>query len=159
MSFENPQVRKTETEVWTEEVEFGRSLEVVWASGKEYAVDDVVRPTRPNGFEYKCTTPGQSSRREPVWKKELAATVKDGSVVWTAQAVSTAGRDTIASVNIEVPTGISTANEAYVGSIVTFDISGGTYDVDADPYELGVEATTDAGEVIEEKIFVQITGV
>ncbi len=159
MSLENPEVLKTETEIWTAEVEFGRSLEFTWAGGKDYAVNDVRRPTRPNGWEYKVTTAGQSSKREPVWKVGAGKSVTDGGVTWLSQPVSTDGRDSIESVNLETPTGITTANEAFSGTVVTFDISGGTYDADADPYEIGVEVTTVAGEVIEKKVFVEITGV
>lgn len=160
MSRENPEIQKTETEVWKSTVGFGRALAYTWEPGKEYAVDAVIRPRSPGRFEHKCTVAGETSDREPTWKKAAGQVTKDGDAEWTAQKVSTAGRDAIQSINIDSPSGINTTAGSFSGTEVTFDVSGGTYDAtgEADPYEISVEVTTVAGEVIEKKVYVEITG-
>ncbi len=159
MSLENPEISKTETEVWKAyAIDFGLALQYIWGRGQDYAENDVVRPTRPNGFEYICTVAGQTSKREPVWKKVLGETVIDGSITWTAQAPSVDGRDSIASTNLESPDGITADNNLFSGTVVTIDVSGGTYVDGADPYEISVEMTADTGDVYERKVFVEITG-
>lgn len=63
----------------------------LWTAGEVYGLTERVRPTSPNGFEYECTTAGQSSgRKEPNWKGAAAVglTIDDGSVVWTCRAIS-----------------------------------------------------------------------
>lgn len=65
----------------------------LWTAGEVYGVNEVVRPSTYNGYEYKCTTAGQAagdSALEPAWPTTIAGTVTDGSVVWTCQAISNA---------------------------------------------------------------------
>ncbi|MDJ0712584.1 MAG: hypothetical protein QNJ14_19535 [Woeseiaceae bacterium] len=158
MSKENPEIQKTESEIWDAEVEFGRSLEFMWEDGKDYIVGDVRRPQTPNGFEFRCTSAGMSGFREPTWKKEVNAVTKDGSVEWTAQKPTSSGRDSIQSRSVTSPSGITVSNDSISGTLVLFRVEGGTYDVTADPYEISVEVLTVAGERIEKKVFVEITG-
>lgn len=83
--------------------------------GRVYVADTVVRPATPNGYEYKCTTGGQTngSAREPNWTR--TGTVTDGSVVWTPQALSTAGLlRTISSKTVTTDTGLTAASSAIV---------------------------------------------
>jgi len=42
------------------------------------------------GFEFEAGADGQTGDREPRWPKVLDDTVQDGSIEWTAKAVSTA---------------------------------------------------------------------
>ena len=163
MSKEHPEIRKTVSDVYDFVVDFARVLEVVWGAGDEYAVDDVVRPTASNGYEYKCTSAGQSSHREPKWLKSVGATVIDGSVTWTAQKPTSSGRDSLQSINIEAPSGLTVVDSAVIGTKVPLRVSGGVYNEDVDPddvepYEISVEATTAGGELIEKKVYVEITG-
>lgn len=53
-------------------------------------VGDFVRPTPLNrtGYEYECTTGGQTGVEEPRWPVIPGETVQDGSVVWTCRAIS-----------------------------------------------------------------------
>lgn len=78
-------------------VSFEASLARFWEKGKTYTSSTRVRPNRPNGFEYECTTGGQTSHREPSWPTTAAATVTDGTVVWTCRALSTSSLSTTVS--------------------------------------------------------------
>lgn len=55
-----------------------------------YRLGDYVRPNpfSRNGYEYECTQAGQVGVSEPAWPTTIAATVDDGSVVWTCRAIS-----------------------------------------------------------------------
>lgn len=56
-----------------------------WATATAYSLDDLVEPTTPNGYVYKCTTAGTShASTEPTWPTSgIGTTVSDGTVVWT----------------------------------------------------------------------------
>lgn len=55
-----------------------------WVASTAYALNDMVQPTTPNGYRYKCTTAGTSSGTEPAsWPLTVGSTVNDGTVVWT----------------------------------------------------------------------------
>ena len=146
-------IRKTETEVRTVEIEMARVLETIWRPGWERANGEYCRPTRPNGYEYECTNGGQTGSREPKWPTTVAATVVDGSVTWTARAFGTNASDSISLVNVTSPAGITVANASSSGTEVTFDVSGGSQ---PGVYILGVEVTTNSGEVIEDKVEVTV---
>jgi len=53
-----------------------------WAATTDYAVDDIVIPTTPNGKVYKCTVAGTSSGSEPTWPTTINLTVADNTVTW-----------------------------------------------------------------------------
>ncbi len=54
-----------------------------------YAANVCVRPARSTGLQYKATTAGRSGNQEPRWPEVAGQTVQDGSVVWTAEAITT----------------------------------------------------------------------
>lgn len=56
-----------------------------WAVATAYSLGDLVEPTTPNGFVYKCTTAGTShAATEPTWPVVgIGSTVSDGTAVWT----------------------------------------------------------------------------
>jgi hypothetical protein len=57
-----------------------------WQASTSYADGtdgDIVTPTSFNNRRYLCTTPGVSGGTQPTWPTAYAATVTDGSVVWT----------------------------------------------------------------------------
>lgn len=84
-----------------------------WRHGALYGTGVRVRPTRYTGFEFEPTTGGQSGLREPRWPKVIGGTVPDGSIVWTARAVSTASlKKTLASVTWEVPSSFTVSGES-----------------------------------------------
>lgn len=146
-------ISKTETEAYIAEVELNQALSRTWQPGKEYGLTEYVRPNIANGYEYEATAAGQSGTIEPKWPTTVGNAVADGSVTWTARAFGPNGRDTISSVNIDAPAGITVSAPNTVGTEVSFTISGGTKD---ETYEISVEVTTGSGEVIEEKIRVTI---
>jgi len=55
----------------------------IWQKQATYAVGDLVVPTTPNGYFYRCATPGTSGTTEPSWTTIGSATLTDGSVQWT----------------------------------------------------------------------------
>lgn len=68
-----------------------------WAPNEYYAADEVVRPSKANGFAYKVTTAGLSASREPVWPTISGNTKPDGTVVWTAQDAGSTGVNAVTS--------------------------------------------------------------
>jgi hypothetical protein len=78
-------------------VDFERALARLWARGASYSIGVRVRPTRANGFEYECTTPGQTASREPEWPASAGATVTDGSAGWICRALTTGSLTTALS--------------------------------------------------------------
>lgn len=62
---------------------FEPALYPVWQSLHAYAVGDIVTPTTPNAHKYRVTTAGTSGASEPVFPTSSAATVTNGSVVFT----------------------------------------------------------------------------
>jgi len=55
-----------------------------WAATTAYTVGNMVQPTTPNGYVYRCTTAGTSAGSEPTWPTaDPGDTVADGTVVWT----------------------------------------------------------------------------
>ena len=58
-----------------------------WAATTTYDLADEAKSTVDNGFWYECTTAGTSDGTEPTWPTTIGATVTDGSVVWTCEAI------------------------------------------------------------------------
>jgi hypothetical protein len=146
---------KTETEILEVHIEFARVMETIWRSGRSHSAGDYIRPTIPNGFELECTTGGQTGSREPRWPITAGITRNDGSAIWTARTFSTNATDTISSVNLETPLGISTGSVITSGTEVSFLISSG---VNGSCYTVSVEVSTNAGEILEQKIEIIIDG-
>ena len=54
-----------------------------WAANTVYALTNVVIPTTPNGYQYRCTVAGTShATTEPTWGTALGVTQTDGTVTW-----------------------------------------------------------------------------
>lgn len=65
-----------------------RELSRRWQRDQPYEAGVVVRPeVVVTGFEY-LSSGGQSGEEEPNWPRVLGATVVDGSITWTTQAIS-----------------------------------------------------------------------
>lgn len=62
-------------------------LRSIWVASAARVVGDMIRPTTPNGFIYRCITAGTShAATEPTWASlGFAGTVTDGTVVWERQ--------------------------------------------------------------------------
>lgn len=107
--------------------------------GTAYASSDTVRPlrARATGLQYRCTTAGVTSgvpTDRIRWPTVVGGTVDDGSVVWTAEAVTSASlRTTIASDDWPSVTGLTlgSASNSDLRYVVTVDggVSGQTYEV------------------------------
>lgn len=55
-----------------------------WTAATAYGLGVSVEPTVDNTYRYECTTAGTShATTEPVWPTTLAATIADGTAVWT----------------------------------------------------------------------------
>lgn len=82
----------------------------------------VVRPTTPNGFFFKCTVAGTSGGSEPSWNATLAATTTDGSVTWTAIALTTlTGTITgVTSKRVFADSGRTEATGWFLGGLLTW---------------------------------------
>jgi|SRR5882672_6320278 len=98
-------------EAVTYEIPWWLYLGHTWRPGERFVTTTYVRPSRPNGFEYECTTAGQTGAREPTWPTTVALTVTDGSVIWTCRAIGNNAVDTISgNGNWVGETGITVAN-------------------------------------------------
>ena len=52
-----------------------------WVANTAYAVDDIVKPTTANGYQYRCTVAGTShTTTEPTWGTALGVTQTDGVI-------------------------------------------------------------------------------
>ena len=79
-----------------------------WESDEQYALNEAIRPSVPNGFAMRCVSAGTSGAEEPTWPTTLNDTVADGSVTWKAIAAALNGVATITSPTYEVsPTGLT----------------------------------------------------
>ncbi len=59
-----------------------------WEATTSYTLGQMVQPTTPNGFVYKCVSAGVSDSGEPTWPiVGLGSTVVDDSVMWSLYAV------------------------------------------------------------------------
>lgn len=84
-----------------------------------YALGVRVQPALANGFQYQATIEGTSATREPRWPEVAGQTVRDGSVTWTAEAVSGSSLErTLSSVawdagGITLGTPVTSGQESY----------------------------------------------
>lgn len=132
-------------------------IQQAWRAGVEYATNAYVRPTRPNGFDYKVTSAGtgRTSAAEPRWPTTVGGTVTDGSITWTCQAPSTSSCDPLSgSATVTPPTGI-TATHVSTDPLgdVKLRLAGGTAGQD---YGVLVTAPTSGGQSIQCEVIVQV---
>jgi hypothetical protein len=87
-----------------------------WRANTPFAADDRVRPTtelKHTGFEYASSGGQSNGKKEPTWPKVLNATVIDGSIRWTAVAMSTDGLlETIVTSTWTVPAEVTDTSDA-----------------------------------------------
>lgn len=106
-------------------------------AGTAYASGYRVRLPRryATGLQYQCTTPGVTSGKPNVrWPTLVGGTVTDGTVVWTAEAMSTQSlRTTIASDDWPAVAGLTLGtesnNDLRYQVLVDGGTSGQTYEV------------------------------
>jgi len=59
-----------------------------WTASTAYTLGDIVKPTTPNGYTYRCTTAGTSHSAEPSpWGTTIGGETSEGggTVVWTCE--------------------------------------------------------------------------
>ena len=89
---------KTAAEVKLKGWDYTGFLAKVWTASTIYLTDEVVRPKRANGFQYRASSDGQSGPSAPNFTARDGALVADGTVVWVAEAIDNASlRATIAA--------------------------------------------------------------
>lgn len=115
--------------------------------GLEYSAGVRVRLEGQSGLELECTTQGETGSKGIRLPSAAGSTVTDGSVVWTARAVSSAS---LVSTIVGTPTwtlesGVTASNAAISGQVATADLSGGT---DGQDYTALVKATLSNGNSI-----------
>lgn len=83
-----------------------------WRRGAIFSSGDHIRGSKP-GFEFEAGGDGQTGDKEPRWPKTLNGTVQDGSIEWTAKAVSTSSLlKTLASATWEADASITISGDA-----------------------------------------------
>lgn len=60
----------------------GNDAATTWATGTGYNIDDIIKPTTPNGHYYRCTVAGTSHSSEPTWTTTMASLITDNTVTW-----------------------------------------------------------------------------
>lgn len=62
----------------------------LWEAGRNFAAAATIRPLKDQstGLEY-VSSGGVSGKREPRWPNQVGGTATDGTITWTAQALST----------------------------------------------------------------------
>lgn len=131
-------------------VDFESECARTWSKWTDYALNDCIRVYQfgsASGLEWKATTAGRSAGRPPNFPTVVGQTVKDGSVIWTAQALSTSSLvRTISGTPVwTADSGITAANATISGMVAIADLSGG---VDGQDYSVTVIATMSDGNAV-----------
>lgn len=136
-------------------VDFTSYLARYRQAGTEYALTTRVRVQSRPGFEYECTTAGQTAIREPIWPTTVTATVTDGSVTWTCRALSTNSlKATIASVDWSADSAdITISSESTDGQVATAFLAGGE---DGTDYTVTVTATLSNGAEVPKVVILPV---
>ncbi len=64
-------------------------MTATWTAGHQYSIDDVVNPTTPAGFSYRCTTGGTSGGSEPSWVGRYQTITDGATVTWVVYSIVT----------------------------------------------------------------------
>lgn len=121
-------------------VDFEEHLERIWEADTDYSIGVRIRPPTATGYEYEATTAGRSGMRPPRWPTSITSTVTDGSVTWTARAISTSSlKSTVSGTPAwSADTGLTVSGETVDGQRASAYIAGGD---DGQRYLVRVEAT------------------
>lgn len=79
---------KTPNEVKFKDLDYTAFLANVRLPGVVYLTDEVVRPPRANGFQYRATGDGQSGLSTPNFHARDGALVTDGTLIWAAEPIN-----------------------------------------------------------------------
>jgi hypothetical protein len=141
----------------TRGIELDLSMQAVaaWQPDIAVAANAIIRPTNANesvdgldnstGYVYQNgATAGQTGSAEPAWP--TSATVKDGSVTWTATTPPAAGADSVSSANWTITGGdgqLTVSDENFTALLVSAQVSGGTSGV---VYTITIVVTMASGQ-------------
>lgn len=105
-----------------------------WRPNTAAPMNQVIRPSVPNGYQYVCTTAGQTGAQEPTWPAYVGAAVLDGSAQWACEAMSTASLEaTISQVrwtSVLPLTSMSISDQTTLTLVdTTMAVAGTDYDV------------------------------
>lgn len=64
-----------------------RNIAEKWAPSRAYGTGHALTPTASNGFFYTANAAGTSGSSEPAWPVTQGASVKDGTITWTANTL------------------------------------------------------------------------
>jgi uncharacterized phage protein (TIGR02218 family) len=83
---------------------------------------DIVQPTTPNGYFYRCTVAGTTAGGEPTWPTTVGATVVDATVTWTTiRAYEATGTLTSQTNRAEMADSARTEpDDWWAGGVITF---------------------------------------
>lgn len=121
----------------------------------------IVRPTRKRatGLQYRCTTAGTTSGQPTDrlrWPRTSAATLTDGTVVWTAEAMTDASlRTTISANDWPAVAGLTFGAVSNADLVYTLLVSGGT---SGQTYDIEHEITCANGEKEEQIVRMAVEG-
>lgn len=107
------------------EFDLGPTLVNYHRQGTSYGLSNRVRVAGVAGFEFEATTAGETGTAPVRWPKTAGQTVTDGSVVWTARAISTASllATVTGTPTWTVPTGYTATAEAISNNIASALVS------------------------------------
>lgn len=131
------------------EVDWHDYLARIRRPGSAVAQNDVVRPLRADatGLQYRCTTAGTTSSKPTSslrWPTTAGGTLLDGSVIWTAETISSASlRTTITGEDWPAVSGLTLGTETSNDLRYVVLVAGGSDGVD---YEVKHQVTLANGE-------------
>jgi hypothetical protein len=135
-------------------VDFTARLTRWWEPRRDTSTSTRVRSRMRAGYEYECTTGGQTGLKEPLWPTTVGQTVQEGSVTWTCRAISTASLTSTVSGVVWTPdTGITSASPSLAGQVAISNLSGGSDGID---YEVKVAATLADGRVLVKRCILPV---
>jgi len=66
---------------------YASSTTATWQSSHSYSLNDIVQPSPPNGFSYRCILAGTSDGTQPIFSVILGATTNEVSISWRTDAL------------------------------------------------------------------------
>lgn len=128
-------------------VDFERECARQWKPFTDYSSGVKIRvypTTGAGGFEFSSSG-GRTGGSQPRWPTVLAGTVNDGSITWTAGAISSSSleRTVSGTPSWTADSGVTVSSEAVSGTLSSAFIEGGTDDND---YVVAVTATLSDGQ-------------
>ena len=123
---------------------------------RAYAVGDVIRPTRDNGFFLECTKAGRTGRYNPYSPRQANQVIRDGSTDWISRHPSEVVVVSIAAVLWLIdPAGeLAVVAQSHSGTVATVTLTGGR---NGTSYDVTARLTTSEGNQVDITIVVPVT--